>query len=63
MIRVYAIPADDTAPFLMFIAEFGEESAHHNVRITHKHYTQPIAAYEFRDSTGTRRFELEEVAR
>ena len=56
--KVYAIPTDGTAPFLMFIADMGEASAHKNAHRTRRLYTQEIAAYEFRGADGHRRFEF-----
>lgn len=57
-IYVYAVPGHG-APFLMFIADEGEERAHANARRTRHLHTQEIVAYEFHDGAGVRRFDFE----
>lgn len=58
--QVFAIPADSSEmPFLMFIADMGEDRAHQNAHRTRHLYTQKIAAYEFRPKCGAaRRFDF-----
>jgi len=59
--HVYAIPADNSAPFLMFIADMGEDRAHHNAHRTRRLYIQEIAAYEFRvKAAQPRRFNFKD---
>lgn len=53
MIHVFAIPTKGE-PFLMFIADMGEERAHHNANRTRRLYTQQLASYEFRWADGKR---------
>ena len=57
-IRVYAIP-ESGDPFLMFIADMGEEFAHQNARKNRRIHTQKLIGYEFRDTDGVRRFDFE----
>lgn len=59
--QVYGIPADGSLPFLMFIADLGDEAtretrAHSNAHRTRKLYAQPLIAYELRGKGEPRRF-------
>jgi hypothetical protein len=57
--HVYAIPSDGGSPFLMFIADMGEDRAHQNAHRTRHLYVQKLTAYEFRTRDGApRRFEF-----
>lgn len=60
-VRVYAIPASGD-PFLMFIADMGEERAHRNAHLTRLYYTKKLIGYEFRGQGDVRRFNFEVAA-
>lgn len=60
-VYVYAIPQNGD-PFLMFIADRDEESAHRNAHKTRHFYAQKLVAYEFRNENGSRHFDFEVAA-